>query len=567
MHINFKKARLVSIFTTFTFLSALLFARLLYIQIIRNKFFTDLADRQHRAFIELTPVRGTIYDRIKRTLAIHLEVSSLYAVPGEIKEKEKTAGILAKELHLDKGALREKLVKNKRFVWLKRKLDMAEEKKVSELSIKGVYLANEGKRFYPGGRLSCHLLGVTGMDNTGLEGVEFYYDKELTGEAGWRNSYRDGKRREIASADPNELPARNGINLVLTIDEVIQHIIEKEIENIVKSYRPKAVSIVAMTPGTGEILGMANYPWFDPNDISRVNLSHMRNKAISDSFEPGSVFKLVTASAALEEGAVDFDSLFFCENGAYRIGNRTLHDHKPFGMMNFREIIEKSSNIGVFKVADKLGKKKLHTYMKRFNFGERTGIDLPGEAPGIMRDISNWSHADMTTMPIGHGIAVTPLQLATLVSVIANDGVMMRPYVVKSVLSAEGASIDENTPEAIRRVVSVDTARKVKELMEGVVLRGTGKNAQIENFRICGKTGTAEKVNPRGGYYKDKYIASFVGFAPHDTPAVALVVSVDEPRGEHFGSRVAAPAFKNIMEKTLSYMEIESDRSETKRTS
>jgi cell division protein FtsI/penicillin-binding protein 2 len=422
----------------------------------------------------------------------------------------------------------------------------------------------EGKRFYPGGRLLCHLVGMTGTDNKGLEGIEFYYDRELAGEVGWRRSYRDAKRREIKSFHMDALPERNGINLALTIDEVIQHIIEKEIENIVASYSPRAVSIVAMAPRTGEILGLANYPWFDPNNVSDINPDHVRNRAISDSFEPGSVFKIVTAAAALEEGVVDFDSEFFCENGAYRIGKRTLHDYKPFGMMKFREIIEKSSNIGVFKVADKLGKEKMHAYIKKFNFGRPTGIDLPGEASGITRDVANWSAADMTTIPMGHGIAVTPLQLASCVSAIANGGVLMRPYVVKSLLSEEGMSIKENKPKAVRRVISEETAAKVKELLEGVVERGTGKKAGIDNFRVCGKTGTAEKVNTeRGGYYRNRYITSFVGFAPFERPAVSVVISVDEPKGEHLASRVGAPAFKNIMQKILSYMEIEGDKSET----
>lgn len=567
MHVNFNKTRLIFIFAAFVFLSVILFARLLYIQIIRNKYFSDLADKQHKTFARLTPTRGTIYDRIQRVLAIHLETSSVYAVPGEIKDKESVAGILAGELNLNTESLRKKLAKESRFVWIKRKVDSAAEEKIKKLSIKGVYLANEGKRFYPGGRLSCHLLGMTGMDNKGLEGIEFYYDRELAGETGWRRSYRDGKRREIASFHTDELPARNGISLALTIDEVVQHIIEKEIGEIVKSYRPKAVSVIAMNPATGEILGLANYPWFDPNDISGVDPGRIRNRAISDAFEPGSVFKIVTAAAALEEGVVDFDSEFFCENGAYKIGSRVLHDYKPFGTMPFREIIEKSSNIGVFKVADRLGKEKLSAYIKRFNFGEPTGVDLPGEAPGIMRDTSRWSYLDMTTIPMGHGIAVTPLQLAAALSVIANDGVMMRPYVVKSILNEEGVAIDENKPTVIRRVLSRRTAHKVKDLLEGVVERGTGKNARIDNFRVCGKTGTAEKVKPDGGYYEDKYISSFVGFAPYERPAVSLVVLVDEPEGEHLASRVGAPAFKNIMEKILSYMEVEGDKGGTETTS
>ncbi len=478
---------------------AALFARLLYVQIIRYTFLSGLAEKQHKIFVKLEPHRGSIYDRLGRVLAI--------------------------------------------------------------------YLIDENKRFYPGGKLACHVLGMTGIDNKGLEGIEFYYDKELNGEYGWRHSQRDAKQREIASFERDALPPRDGNSLVLTIDEVIQHIIEKEIEDIVKSYRPKAVSIVALEPGTGEILGLANYPWFDPNDFSGVNADFIRNRAISDSFEPGSVFKIVTASAALEEEVVDFDSEFFCENGTYKIAKRTLRDYRPHGTLTFRKIIEKSSNIGTVKVAGKLGKENLSAYIKRFNFGSQTGVDLPGEAAGIMREARTWSYVDMTTIPMGQGIAVTTLQMASAISVIANKGILMRPYIVKKVLNEEGTIVRENKPRAIRRVISKNAADKTKELLKGVVEDGTGKQARLDNFTSCGKTGTAQKVKPEGGYYSDRYIASFIGFAPYNKPAVSLVVFVDEPQGRHFGGQVGAPAFKNIMEKILFYMEIESDRDEIKKTS
>lgn len=499
MHINFSKTRQLFIFILLTSLFVILFTRLLFIQIIRYKDLSRLADKQHKIFVKLEPQRGNIYDRLGRVLAI--------------------------------------------------------------------YLTSETKRFYPGGKLACQVLGITGIDKKGLEGIEFYHDKELKGEYGWRHSLRDAKRREITSLERDVLPARDGNSLVLTIDQVIQHIIEKEIENIVSLYRPKAVSVVAMNPRTGEILGLANYPWFNPNDFPDININFVRNRAISDSFEPGSVFKIVTASAALEEGVVDFDSEFFCENGSYKIGRRTLHDYRPHGTLKFREIIEKSSNIGTVKVAGKLGKEKLCAYIKRFNFGNPTGIDLPGEAKGIMRDVSKWSYLDMTTIPMGQGIAVTNLQLACAVSVIANEGVLMRPYIVKAFLNEEGAAIKENKPKIARRVISKKNANKVKDLLEGVVKRGTGKRAALDNFRACGKTGTAQKVNPKGGYYKNRYIASFIGFAPYGNPAVSLVICVDEPHGAYLGSRVGAPAFKNIMEKVLSYMEVESDSGEAKKTS
>ena len=260
---------------------------------------------------------------------------------------------------------------------------------------------------------------------------------------------------------------------------------------------------------------------------------------------------------------MDFDTEFFCENGAYKVGKRTLHDYRPYGTLKFREVIEKSSNIGTAKVAAKLGEKRLFSYIKKFNFGKETGIDLPGEVPGILRDVSKWSYVDMTTIPMGQGIAVTTLQLASAISVIANDGLLMRPYVAFRLLNKEGIAIKEVKPKPIRRVISKEASGKVKELLEGVVERGTGRRAGLDNFRACGKTGTAQKVNPGGGYYKDRYIATFIGFAPYNEPVASLAICVDEPRGQHFGGRICAPAFKNIMEKVLSYMEIDTDKNET----
>ena len=567
MHINFKKTRQFCVFIVSILLFSVLFARLFYIQIISNKHLGDLADKQHKIFVKLEPKRGTIYDRRERILAMYMDAASIYAVPKEIADKKGAARALAEEFGADESILLARLNRDNYFAWIKRRIDPVTAKNAKCLDIKGVYITSEPKRFYPGGKLLCHALGMTGVDNKGLEGLELYYEKELGGEYGWRRSYRDAKRRELVSLQDGVLPARDGTNLVLTIDEVIQHIIETEVDAIARLYKPSAVSIVAVAPQTGEVLGLANYPAFDPNEPSLVNARSVKNRAIADSFEPGSVFKIVTAAAALEEGIVDFDSEFFCEDGVYKIGNRILHDHKPHGRIKFREIIEKSSNIGTVKVAGKLGKEKLAAYIKKFNFNDPTGIDLPGEASGIMREPSGWSYVDMTTIPMGQGVAVTALQITSLVSAIANNGVLMRPYVVKKFLNEEGATIRETGAKPAGRAIREETARKVKELLEGVVERGTGKRAAIDGFRVCGKTGTAQKVKPGGGYYKSKYVATFAGFGPAAKPAVALAVCVNDPQGKYFGGEVCAPAFKNIMEKIFSYMEIESERSEIKRTS
>jgi cell division protein FtsI/penicillin-binding protein 2 len=557
VHINFIKTRQFTIGAVFFCFFIALLIRLTYIQILRNTFLSALADKQHKMHVKIEPRRGGIYDRKNRVLAMYLDVQSVYAVPREIDDKKAAARILARETGAHEETIARRLEKNNYFSWIKRKVDEKTAGRIRDLDVKGVYLETESKRFYPGGRLACHAIGITNIDNEGLEGVELFYDRELKGEYGWRRTYRDAKQREIVSFQKDVLPARDGNGIVLTIDQVIQYIIEKETDRLKEAFRPEGISIVAMDPKTGEILGLANYPWFDLNEKSSASAGSVRNRALSDCFEPGSIFKIVTATAALEEGIVDFDSEFFCENGAYAIGRRTLHDYRPYGTLTFRKIIEKSSNIGTVKVAAKLGREKMNASMKKFNFGEVTGIDLPGEVPGIVRDVSGWRDVDMTTIPMGQGIAVTALQLACAVSAVANDGLLMRPHIVKKYLNSEGVPVKDVKSKPIRRVMSSETSGKVRELLQGVVERGTGKPARLTGFSACGKTGTAQKVKPSGGYYKDRYIASFIGFAPAEDPAIALVVCVDNPRGKHFGSQVAAPAFKNIMEQSLSYLKRE----------
>lgn len=522
-----------------------------------------MAGRQHSIYVKLKPRRGSIYDRHNRILALYLDVFSVYAVPEEIDNKESVSEILAKGFGLDKEIILGRLRRYKSFAWIKRKIKKEETEKVKSFNLKGIYLMREAKRFYPSGILASHILGLVGIDDTGLEGVELYYDRQLRGEYGWKRLYRDAKRREIILGEEEILPSKDGNSLVLTIDEIIQHIIEKEIESIVEKFKPEAISIIAMNPATGEILALANFPSYNPNHPNEISRPFLRNRAISDSIEPGSIFKIVTMAAAIEEGIVDFDTKFFCENGIYKIGNRILHDYRPYGTLTFREIIEKSSNIGVSKIAQKLGKYKLAEFIEKFGFGRPTGIDLPGEAKGIVRDVTEWSYTDLTTIPMGQGIACTPLQLAVAISTIANDGIMMKPHIVKEIIGKDGKTIVKFKPTPVRRVVSKRTVLKCKDILKGVIEHGTGKRAKLIQYTACGKTGTAQKVNPDGGYYKDKFIASFIGFAPYRNPKLALVICVDSPKGKHFGGVVAAPAFRNIVRKVFSYLEIKPDRDET----
>ena len=416
-------------------------------------------------------------------------------------------------------------------------------------------MLKETNRAYPDENLFCHVIGFTDIDNNGLEGIEHYRHGFLTGKYGWKSSLRDA-RQNLISSHGEYLPAREGYSLILTLDEVIQHIVKSEVEDIVRTYKPKSIMIVVIEPKTGSVLAMVNYPDFNPNDYQHFDQEVFKNRSITDTFEPGSVFKIITASAVLEEGIVSTEDEFYCENGEYKVGKRILHDYRPYGDLTFREVIEKSSNIGTVKAAEKLGEDKLYLYIKKFGFGSKSGIDLFGEENGILRPKDTWSYVDMTTIPMGQGISGTALQLADAISVIANGGFLMRPFVVKYVKDNDGNIIREFKPHLIRRVISEEAALEMRQLLLGVIERGTGKRAKLKGYKACGKTGTAQKVDTNRRYAKDKYIASFIGFAPYEDPRVSLVVCVDEPKGKHFGGSVAAPAFKHIMEKILKYMEV-----------
>ncbi len=555
MHTNFKKKRQLIIFFLFCLAFVCIIFRLHNIQILNYPLFKNKADLQHKILIKLEPERGHIYDTNKRLLALNIDTYSVYAVSKDIIDKEEVASILSPLLNLEKGFLADRLNRDKSFVWLKRKIGDKEAEILGKRKIDGIDLIKETKRFYPNDRLGCHFIGFTGIDNKGLEGLELCYDVFLKGKYGWKNALRDA-RRGLVHSYAEYLPPSDGFDLILTVDEIIQHIIEKEIIDIVKTSSPKCVMIIAMDPYTGEILAMANYPNFNPNHYQNVNPSFFKNICITDSLEPGSVFKIVTASAVLEEGLVDFEDEFFCEKGSYKIGKRILHDYRPYGTLTFREVIEKSSNIGTIKAAGKLGEDKLYSYIKKFGFGSKSEIDLPGEENGILRNVSGWSRVDMTTIPMGQGISCTSLQLVNAISVIANGGMLMKPFIVKRIVDTDNNIVKGFKATPARRVISEETSSKMKQLLRGVIERGTGKRAKLDDYDACGKTGTAQKVDKNGKYSKNKFVASFIGFAPSIKPRVALVVCIDEPKGKYFGGSVAAPAFKNIMQKILKYLEV-----------
>lgn len=554
MYTNNYTRRRRLIFSILFVLFLICLGRLFFIQCFRNEYLIHLARKQQNLFIDLEPQRGTIFDRNLKSQAINLPSESLYAVPPEIEDKAYTIEKICPILKVKQSLLERRLNSNKSFVWIARKLSAAVAKKIKKLKVSGLYFIKENKRVYPNLHLGSHLIGFAGLDNKGLEGIELSYDKYLSGVGGWGVLLRDARQERLGLWEKLVLP-RNGYNLILTIDEVIQFIVEHEFDRIMEKFHPRGGSIIVMNPLTGEILALANRPTFDLNKTSQSEDKIRRNRAITDLIEPGSVFKIITASAALEETDINEQDRFFCENGVYRVANHRLHDHRAHGWLNFREVIEKSSNIGVTKVAQKIGEDLVYKYIKKFGFGAKLGIDLPGEIIGMIKHPRYWSAVSIGAIPIGHEVGVTALQLVTAISVIANQGKLMRPYVVAQIQDEHGLTIRQFSPQVLSQVLSAQTTCRLREILVGVVENGTGKLAAIKGLRVAGKTGTAQKLESDGRYSHRKFISCFLGFAPADNPKIAMVLVIDEPRPVYFGGVVCAPSFKNICERILSYLE------------
>jgi len=554
------KARLLSILFIFTLAFLALIGRLIWLQVIEHNTLLKLAGNQHNINIKLQANRGNIYDRNFHPLSANLKTGSIYANPKEIEDSRSLIRSLKPYLGIEKKVLTEKLKSSSPFVWLKRKIDYAQAQKIMDLGLKGIGMLTESRRFYPNNQLASHMLGFVGIDNEGLEGLEMKFNSFLSGTPGYSYAFRDAKARRIFSKHSGLIPPSDGYNLVLTIDEVIQHIAEKELDRTFSDSEAAAATVIVMNPTSGDILALANRPAFDLNNFNISEPDSRRNRAVTDILEPGSVFKVITASAALEEEVVSLEREFFCEEGLYNVGGHILHDHHPYGKLTFRQVIELSSNIGTVKTAQLLGKEKLYSFIKLFGFGSKTNIELPGEVVGIIRPSERWSGISIAAIPIGQEVAVTPIQLVRALSVIANGGMLVKPRIVLSIQDSQGEVVKNFEPEKPKRIISSSTASFMTEILEGVVERGTGKRAQLSEYRACGKTGTAQKLEPDGRYSHSKYVASFMGFAPASDPRVAVLVCVDEPKGAYYGGSVAAPAFKRITEDVLRYMKVEPDK-------
>jgi cell division protein FtsI (penicillin-binding protein 3) len=469
-------------------------------------------------------------------------------------EEQKTTAInkVAEVLGLGRDFLRTRMEKEKHFVWLGRKIPQNQYEKLKDLNIPGLGFIRESKRFYPNGGLGAHVIGFANIDNVGLQGVELEYDKYLRGKKGMAQFLRDARQRDLL-IEKDLQEAQNGYDVVLTIDETIQFIAEKALEKAYQKHNAKAASIIVLDPKTGEVLAFANRPTFRLDAPEASPAENRTNRAVAFVYEPGSVFKIVTATAALEEKAVREDEVFFCENGKYRVSNHILKDAHPKGNLTFRQVIEQSSNIGTVKVAQRLGPEKVYEYGRRFRFGMRTGIGMTGEVAGMFKPIAQWSKTSIGAVPIGQEVTVTSLQLATAIAAIANNGVMMRPYFVKEIRDPSGAVVSQHTPQVLTQVMKKETAEQLRSILVGVVENGTAQLVKMKDITAGGKTGTGQKVEG-GTYSHNKFVGSFIGFAPAEDPQLAIVISVDEPHPAYYGGVVAGPAFKEVVEDSLKYL-------------
>ena len=531
--------------------------RAFQLQVLQGDKLMRLGQRQHLKEWIVLPKRGALIDRAGEPLALSMESQSVYIRPHRIQEADKVSRHLAEILNLDAAELRQKIASEKPFVWIKRQVSSPEAEKIQALNLDGIGMYYEPNRHYPQGQLAGQLIGFVGRDSEGLEGLELKYNDYIRGETGSSVTERDALGRRVLVEGVGGLQIPPGSDIHLTLDTSIQHMAEKELEASVLKYRAKAGVAIVVEPRTGEVLALANYPAFDPNNYARLNAEQRRNRAVTDSFEPGSTFKTILAAAALEEEIVGKEDLFYCEMGKYPFAGKIIHDTHPYGWLSFAKILQVSSNIGFTKIAEKVKKERYFSYIEKFGFGKATGIDVPGEAPGLLRRSESWSAIDLATHAFGQGISTTPIQMVMAYAAIANGGFLMRPYVTRRVVSPTGEVLLENQPHVVRRVISEKNSKLLASMLRDVTNEGgTGTMANIEGFEVAGKTGTAQKADPVHGGYSKKRVGSFVGFVPAHDPRLVALVLIDEPETQVYGGVVAAPAFRNIAQGALRRLDV-----------
>ncbi|HSP44720.1 MAG TPA: penicillin-binding protein 2 [Chthoniobacterales bacterium] len=550
----------------FTALFSLFSFRLVYLQMIKHDEYAGLAAEKHVYKQPIFAERGAILDANNEVLAHNTPVETVVADATHLNSREAIIPLLRDALDIPADELSEKLEGDRRYIVLKREVPiaaaMALREKLRIRNLHGIYFERDTTRIYPNGSMLCHVIGFTDFEHRGIQGVESSMEEYLHGQDGYRFIEHNRAGQEMVLYRGQERAPRDGYQVHLTVDLNLQNIVENEIDAAVREYSPQKATIILMRPQTGEILAMANRPNFDLNERSEAKPEQLKNRAIIDMMEPGSTFKIVSAAAALNEHKVRPDTTIFCENGLWNFGGRPLHDHKPYGELSVQDILVKSSNIGAAKLALSIGEQKFYEYIRRFGFGDRTGIELPGEIPGVIRPPQSWSKISITRIPMGHEVAVTPLQMIVAMATIANGGKLITPRIVKSITTENGETVTTFSPTVLRQVISPETAAQVGNALRGVVSdRGTAAAAAVPGFTISGKTGTAQKVDPKGGYEHGKYVVSFSGYLPSDHPEFVGLVVLDDAKTSNpelnYGGLVAGPIFAHIAEKAARYLDLQ----------
>jgi cell division protein FtsI (penicillin-binding protein 3) len=531
-----------------------LVGQLYYLQIIDYGDLLARAQHQQQHTIEVAPRRGEILDRQMNPLAMSLAVDSVFAVPSQIPDPKMVADLLAPVLGLDANDLLGRFTNSHSFCWVKRKVTPQEANRTRDLNLKGIYFQRETKRFYPKGDLAAHIVGYVGLDDKGLGGLEYGMDSIIQGLPGRVLLGTDARGQSFQSI---ERPGKPGKSVVLTLDEKIQYVAEKALAEGVEKWKAAGGVAIVQNPNTGEILAVASQPTYDPNAYAKSPPEALQDHGLSWVYEPGSTFKLVTVSAALEEKLTNPNEIINCQYGSIVLAGHTIHDHKKFGDLSVTDVVAKSSDVGAIKLGLRLGAQRFYKYIRVFGFGEKTEIELPGEERGLLKPPSRWSAISIGAISMGQEVGVTPIQLITAYSAIANGGVLFEPRIVHDLFL--GPMHDPMPPVPGHRVVSEHTANVMKQILATVVEQGTGKTARLAQYTSAGKTGTAQKIDPSGAYSKSHYVASYVGFAPVGKPAVTILVAIDSPVGAIYGTEVAAPVCKEIAEQTLAYLNVPQD--------
>lgn len=534
--------------------------RLFSIQIINHHKYLTQQQSQSHIKIELPAPPGQILDRNGTILAISNVVDSVYAIPGLLAQEPNLIKQLSAILKISTQNIQLKIeqaqAQKKHFIWLKRRLSPEESRKISLYKSDSIGLRQEYQRFYPNNQIASQLIGFRGMDEQALAGIELGWDSYLTGTPGYYLIPRDARQKNVASLDLLDNLPQPGNNIYLTIDLTIQSILERELAAALKKWKAKKVFGVVLNPQTGEIMALANHPTFDPNNYKKSPPSYWTNPLISDVFEPGSTFKPFIAAAALKAGVVSVNDRFFGENGAFKTGKRTIHDHKPYGWMTFTEVLTKSSNVCMSKIGLAMGKDRLHNTLKAFEFDKTPGSQLPGETSGLITNYKQWNDYTTTSVPWGHEIGVSALQLTKAFAVFANNGHLLRPQIIRKITTPQGKIIKKGQTELISRIFGSTTSLQMKKILTEVVNSGTGTSAQVNGYQVAGKTGTAQKLEGSNRYSHNKFMGLFIGFAPAEAPRLVVLIVVDEPKGAYYGGTVAAPSVGAIINKSLTYLKV-----------